>query len=292
LTVEIALNIKAQVGEGAVWDDQRKCLWWVDIRGESVNALDPATGSNSVWTCDGMPGCLALTKTGTLLVAIEGALHHFSPETGWASTEMTFDADRPDNRANDGAVCRAGRFHVGTMSRSNRHLPEGRLWQIGATASSAQRLIEGLHVSNGLAFSPDNRTAYVSDSFPQTQGIWAYDYDQDSGDWSNRRLFFDTNHTPGRPDGACIDVDGCYWMAGVGGAELLRITPKGVVDRRIELPVQRPSRPAFGGPNLDILFVTSIGLDSAHDALDGAILAVHPNTSGLPEPRVDFRGLS
>ncbi|MFN3169540.1 MAG: SMP-30/gluconolactonase/LRE family protein [Hyphomicrobiales bacterium] len=288
MTVEVALRIKAQVGEGAIWDDQRSCLWWVDIRGQSVNALDPVIGHNQVWQCDGMPGCLALTQVGDLIIAVEHTLKDFSPQHGWRDTARSWDQDRPDNRANDGAVCRAGRFHIGTMARTRRDRAEGRLWQMDQSDGPTRYLLDGLHITNGLAFSPDNRTAYVSDSWSDVQGIWAYDYDGQTGDWSNRRLFFDTNTVPGRPDGACIDVDGCYWMAGVGGGEVLRITPKGKVDRRITLPVERPSRPAFGGANLDTLFVTSIGLDTADDALDGSILAVDPKTAGLPEPRVSW----
>ena len=286
MNVEIALDIRAQVGEGAIWDDRRACLWWVDIVGKTINAFDPATGANRAWRVSEMPGCLALTHGTALIVALEHRLARFDPETGNLETITVFEDDLPDNRANDGAVCRKGRFHFGTMSRTRRDQADGRLWQFDG-AHRARMLQGGIHVTNGLAFSPENRTAYVSDSYPDAQGIRAYDYDPDTGDWTNGRLFFDTHTTAGRPDGACIDADGCYWMAGVGGGELLRLTPDGAIDRRIAMPVPRPSRPCFGGARLDTLYVTSIGLQGDLSLPEGAVFALRPGVTGLPEPRVD-----
>jgi sugar lactone lactonase YvrE len=124
----------------------------------------------------------------------------------------------------------------------------------------------------------------------QAQVIWAFDYDVHTGAASNRRAFFEAADLPGKPDGACVDADGCYWLACVYGWSVVRITPDGRVDRTIELPVEKPSMPAFAGPNLDTLVVTSISSGGRRPAAPGqpeagALLAVDVGVTGLPEPQ-------
>ena len=146
-------------------------------------------------------------------------------------------------------------------------------------------------VLNGLTFSPDGKTSYISDSNPSIRKIWAFDYDPNNSEWSNRRLFFDTRSVRGRPDGGSMDTDSCYWMAGVGGWELVRITPNGKVDMRVKMPIEKPTRIAFGGTNFDTLYVTSIGpngitpgtFEKQPDA--GGIFALTiPGVQGVPVP--------
>jgi L-arabinonolactonase len=130
---------------------------------------------------------------------------------------------------------------------------------------------------------------YCSDSNPQVRTIWACDYDPTTGAPSARRIFFDTREVAGRPDGGTVDADGCYWMAGVGGSRLVRLTPAGRIDRILEVPVERPIKPAFGGSNLDVLFVTSIGASDRLQPLAGGLFAVtRLGVQGVPEVR--FRG--
>jgi sugar lactone lactonase YvrE len=143
-------------------------------------------------------------------------------------------------------------------------------------------------VANGLAFSPDGRTMYFADTHRDT--VWAYDYDVATGDATNERVFLDFGPLPGRPDGACIDEDGCYWIACVYGSMVIRVTPDGAIDRRIGLPVEKPTMPAFGGPSLSTLFITSIGGGGSHqtdpaqpDA--GGLFAIETGVRGLSEPR-------
>ena len=143
-------------------------------------------------------------------------------------------------------------------------------------------------VSNGLAFSPDGRTMYFADTLHQK--IWAYDYDVDTGAATNEIVFVDYTNLPGRPDGGCVDADGCYWGASVNGWAVIRVTPDGRLDRRIELPVQKPSMCAFGGAELDVLYVTSIATHiteerSVRQQCVGGILAVDAGVTGIPEPR-------
>ncbi len=157
-------------------------------------------------------------------------------------------------------------------------------------SAPAREVLSGFHTINGLAFAPDGRTAYVSDSFPAIRTIWAFDHDPDDGAWSNRRVFFDTRAVAGRPDGAAIDAEGCYWMAGVSGWQLVRITPGGKVDRVIPMPVERPTRPAFGGPGGATLFCTSIAVpDDPRQPQSGGVFALSvPGVTGLPLPLVRF----
>ena len=171
------------------------------------------------------------------------------------------------------------------------HDPSGTLYSLSSDMM-LNEVMSGFHIINGLAFSPDGKTAYVSDSFPLVRTIWAYDYDLDDGVWSNKRVFFDTHSRAGRPDGAAIDADGCYWMAGISGWELVRITPEGEVDMTIEFPVEKPTRIAFGGSNMDTLFVTSLGGDispKTHQPYAGGLFALKvPGVTGIELPRMNL----
>ena len=165
----------------------------------------------------------------------------------------------------------------------------GALYRFGPDGA-CPRVLDGLWTPNGLAFSPDGRTMYLSDSHPSVRTIWALDYDPDNGVASNRRTFFDTQTLAGRPDGGAVDADGCYWMAGVGGWQLVRFTPGGIVDRIIDMPVEKPTKIAFGGARLDVMYVTSIGRGIAREARlrqphAGGLFAVEAGVAGLPANR-------
>ena len=165
--------------------------------------------------------------------------------------------------------------------------PAGALYRY-ATGQSAPLTpqLEGLIVPNGLAFSPDGTLMYLSDSHPDVQKIWAFDYDIDSGIPHNRRLLVDMNHYPGRPDGAAVDAEGCYWICGNDAGQIHRFTPEGKLDRSLHVPVKKPAMCAFGGANLDTLFVTSIrpAGDISDQPLAGGVFALNPGIKGLPEP--------
>ena len=146
--------------------------------------------------------------------------------------------------------------------------------------------LDGFIVPNGLAFSPDGQTLYLSDSHPDVQKIWAYDYDTDTGTPHNRRLFVDMGEHPGRPDGAAVDADGCYWICGNDAGLIHRFTPEGKLDRSLTVPVKKPAMCAFGGADLGTLFVTSIrpAGDISDQPLAGGVFALRPGVKGLPEP--------
>lgn len=287
--IEPAADPRAQVGEGAVWDDRDQALWWVDIPAGLVHRHDPS-GHDQVFEWGEAVGCLAVREAGGLVLATRTGFHRFDPATGERAALHDPEADRPDSRFNDGATDARGRFWAGTMK--DRGEPE----RIGAfhlldRDHSCRTMLEGWFTTNGLAFSPGGDTLYLSDSNPAVRTIFRAAYDLDTGTPGPLEPFFDTRAVAGRPDGATIDADGCYWMAGVGGWQLVRLTPKGKVDRIVELPVERPSRPMWGGRQLDTLYVTSIGIGltpgtEARQPLAGRLLAVTGlGCTGLPQTR-------
>jgi L-arabinonolactonase len=292
MTPEItcALDAAAETGEGAVWDVQDQALWWVDIPRGQLFRFDPATGENRCFEMGEPIGCFALRRQGGLVVALRSGLHLFDPVTGERSCIATPEADRPGNRFNDGVTDSAGRFWAGTMKMSGPPERTGAFYRLDADGS-CRRWLDGIFTTNGLAFSPDGRTMYLSDSNPEVRTIWACDYDLEAGEPANRRVFFDTRAVAGRPDGATVDAEGCYWMAGVGGWQLVRLTPRGEVDRVIEMPVERPTKPMFGGPDLATLYVTSIGTNltpgtEARQPCAGGLFAITDlGVTGLPQPR-------
>lgn len=283
--IERVLDCRASIGEGAIWSVAEQALYWVDISRPTLNRFDPATGTNTSWEMPSAIGCFALCGDGTAVVALCEGFHHFHPDSGALRLLADPEPDKPGNRFNDGNVDSMGRFWAGTMPIAGPgETPEGSLYCLDLDGST-RRMDGEFWVQNGLAFSPDGRTMYVSDSYAPVRTIWAFDYDLDSGVPSNRRVFFDTRNVAGRPDGAAMDVDGCYWMAGVSGGQLVRLTPQGKVDRIIEMPVEKPTRVAFGGPDLDIMYVTSIGQDAGPDQPEaGNLFAVHAGVQGLPVP--------
>ncbi len=289
VAIECVVPSRSQVGEGAVWDVEDAALWWVDIKAGLIHRHAPATGENAVFTFGEPVGCLARRDAGGLIVASRTGFYFYDPATGSRQALVDPEADRPGNRFNDGTTDAQGRFWAGTMKDDGgpperlgqfyRYDPDGRV-----TAH-----FDKVFTTNGSAFSPDGRTMYFSDSNPDVRTIWACDYDSESGTPSNQRVFFDTREVAGRPDGGTVDADGCYWMAGVGGWQLVRITPGGKVDRIIDMPVEKPTKPMFGGSGLDTLFVTSIGAGAETDARQpeaGSLFAVTGlGVTGVPQTR-------
>ncbi|PZQ67970.1 MAG: gluconolactonase, partial [Variovorax paradoxus] len=194
---------------------------------------------------------------------------------------------RTGMRFNDGRCDRQGRFWAGTMLMDMAAAARvGMLYRQDDATTTPTAVLDDLIVPNGLGFSPDGRTMYLSDSHPSVQTIWAFDYDPDSGTPSRRRVFVDMNPLPGRPDGAAVDADGCYWICGNDAGLVHRFTPQGRLDRSVPVPVKKPAMCAFGGPQLDTLFVTSIrpGGDLSDQPLAGGVFAFRAGTQGLPEP--------
>ncbi len=258
MQVECVVPSRSQLGEGAVWDDRAQVLWWVDISAGLIHCYDPASGRNDTHEFGEPVGCLAVRDTGGLVLAAKSGFWFFDPATGTRQKLSDPEADRPQNRFNDGTTDMQGRFWAGSMKDGGDLERSGRFYRLDPDLAVTPWK-DGIYTTNGLAFSPDGKTMYFSDSNPDERMIWACDYDTDTGTPGAPRVFFDTRAVAGRPDGGTVDSDGCYWQAGVSGWQIYRITPDGRLDRTIDMPVEKPSKPMFGGPDLDILYVTSLG---------------------------------
>jgi sugar lactone lactonase YvrE len=290
MTAELVFDARNTIGESPVWQAAEQALYWVDIPSRRLHRWDSITGQVGQWTAAEMIGCIAAHAGGGWICAMESGVFHLQadPQGALQGPRLaTVDHALPKMRFNDGRCDRQGRFRAGTMLMDMAAAQSVGLVYALADDGTLRPVVEGLIVPNGMAFSPDGRTMYLSDSHPQVQRIWCYDYDTDTGMPSNRRLFVDMKPLPGRPDGAAVDEDGCYWICANDAGLVHRFTPAGRLDRSLELPVRKPAMCAFGGPQLDTLYVTSIrpeGIDLSDQPLAGGVFALSPGTRGVPEP--------
>ena len=284
--VRCVLPARAVLGEGPLWDVAERVLYWVDIKGRAVHRFDPATGRDARWPMPEEVGSLAVRARGGLVLALRSGFHLFDPATGALAPVARPEPDRRENRFNDGKPDRQGRFWAGSM-HDPETAPTGALYRLDPD-HSCHRMTDGLVCSNALCWSPDGRTMYHADTSRRT--VWAWEFDPVGGAIAHRRVFVELPPDAGAPDGATVDAEGFVWLAHWDGWRLSRLDPDGRVERVVRLPVQRPTCPAFGGPDLDVLFVTSasIELDAAALAAQpcaGGILALRPGVRGLPEAR-------
>ncbi|MCF6760160.1 glucurono-1,5-lactonase [Pseudomonas fragi] len=294
MTAELILDARNATGESPVWSTTEQALYWVDIPAKRLHRWSPADGKEHSWQASQMLACIAQTGNGSWIAAMENGLFAITPHAdGSLDSRLLASVTHalPGMRFNDGRCDRQGRFWAGTMVMNMAAgAPVGAMYRYNADqAEPLKAQLQGFIVPNGLAFSPDGNTLYLSDSHPDVQKIWAFDYDTDTGTPHNRRLFVDMSKHPGRPDGAAVDAEGCYWICGNDAGLIHRFTPQGKLDRSLAVPVKKPAMCAFGGADLDTLFVTSIrpAGDLADQPLAGGVFALRPGVKGLPEPRLN-----
>lgn len=258
--IEVVTSEPAQLGEGPVWSENEQVLYWIDIDGKAVHRYDPSSGEHQARSVPGRPGSLALTaEPAKMLMSTEHEVVWLDWTTGETEPFVVLEQEGAGIRMNDGRTDPGGRFVVGSMYEdTSAGRFDGSLHQLNADGS-ATTLRCAVGVANGLAFDTDRSIMYWADT--PTQQVLAWDYDKATGERENERVFFDYTTVEGKPDGACVDAEGYYWSASVRGWALTRVAPDGTVERRIDLPVSMPTMPCFGGPNLDLLFVTSIRED-------------------------------
>ena len=248
-----------------------------------MRRFDPADGRVDTWQLPQAAGSLTPTRDGNLLLAVESGFAGFDPATQSFEVLIEPELSLPHNRFNDGKCDRQGRFWAGSMDSQERKAT-GSLYRIDPDLSW-RRTLAGLRIPNSLAWSPDSRTMYFTETLDRV--IYAFDYDPETGVPSNRRVFAEVA-PPGYPDGSTIDAEGCLWNAEFNGWRLTRYTPEGAVDRVIPLPVQSPTSCVFGGLRLDTLYVTSASRDVPADGFAdqpdaGSLLAVDVGATGIPE---------
>lgn len=287
---ELILDAQNSVGESPVWHVDEQALYWVDILARQLCCWDAKSAQSSRWEAPEMLACIAsLGVTGGWIAGMETGMFALKPQVdGKLQTELWAPVSHAmlGMRFNDGRCDRQGRFLAGTMLMNMAAAaPVGHVYRYDSEGPLVS-LLSGLITPNGMGFSPDGRTMYLSDSHPSVQLIWAFDYDIATGTPSNKRVFVDMNPLPGRPDGAAVDADGCYWICGNDAGLIHRFTPRGKLDYSLTVPVKKPAMCAFGGPGLDTLFVTSIrpdGVDLSDQPLAGGLFALRPGVRGLAE---------
>jgi sugar lactone lactonase YvrE len=290
MNAELILDAQNATGESPVWSVREQALYWVDIPAGRLHSWRAADSTTQSWQAPQMLACIASDGQGGWIGGMESGLFSLQPnDDGSLSSTRLVDVSHAQSgmRFNDGRCDRQGRFWAGTMLMDMAAgAVVGAMYRYSAGQQTLEARLKDFIVPNGLAFSPDGKTMYLSDSHPSVQKIWAFDYDIDSGTPHNRRLFVDMNNHPGRPDGAAIDAEGCYWICGNDAGLIHRFTPEGKLDRSLVVPVKKPAMCAFGGPDLGTLFVTSIrpGGDISDQPLAGGVFALQPGVKGLEEP--------
>ncbi len=283
MRAELVLDAQAVLGEGPLWNSTESRLYWVDIDPGTVHVFDPATGEDRTAALGRMIGCVAFCAGGGLLAAGEGGVFELDSLEQPARLIANPIAGDPQLRFNDGKVDPQGRFWAGTyhMGRVPR---QAALYCLG-TDRSLRTVLVGLTNSNGLGWSPDGTVFYHIDT--PTLEVSAYDFDGDTGRISGRRCAVRFSGDDGRPDGMAVDAEGQLWIAHFDGGRVSCWDPR--LGRRrevIELPCSRVTSCAFGGANLDELYITT-----ARKGLDQSRLAAEPGAGGVFVARPGVRGL-
>ncbi len=285
--VELLIDSKDILGEGVIWHPVEQMLYWCDNLKPNIQRYDPATGEHRVWPTPESVGCIVFREQGGICAAMKSGFA-FIDNLDDMKIDYIVDPEpgMDGNRMNDGKCDRAGRFWCGSMDEGLAK-PTASLYRLDPDLS-CHKLDTDIICSNGIAWSPDNKTMYFSDT--RKEALYAYDYDIDTGDVSDRRIIVDTTDRPFRIDGATVDADGFYWCAEVHDWCIGKYAPDGTPVDRVRLPVRQPTMCTFGGANMDILYVVSATRflepgEAEQQPHAGGLFAVHgTGATGLVEP--------
>ena len=280
---ELVLNVRAELGEGPVWDAASDTLYRVDLFAGVVHRYQPASGLTGSVEVGEIIGCVVPRQSGGLLAATASGIYHLDPATGAKTRVSAIEADRPETHFNDGKVDPAGRFWFGSIAVDRTSDVLGDLYSLEPDLTVTHRLA-GVDNTNGMDWSPDGRTMYYIDSL--TRQVTAYDYDAASGAISNPRPLVTLPEGTGVPDGMTVSVDGTLWVAHWGGARVTRWHPAtGALLQTIAVPANLTTSCAFAGPALDELYITTARYQEPITAL-----AAQPFAGGLFRYRTDTKG--
>ncbi|MEM6521424.1 MAG: SMP-30/gluconolactonase/LRE family protein [Cyanobacteria bacterium P01_C01_bin.70] len=279
--VENVLSVRSRLAEGPLWDAQHQRLHWVDIYNRRVHTFDPAAQAASFIEIDTVVSGLFLMDREHLILAQENGLSQLHLTTQELVPIVAIEANRPDNRLNDVRCDCQGRLWIGTMN--NHEQPQASLYRYDATGM-LKPMATGLSIANGLGWSPDQTTFYLTDSPRQT--IYAYRFDAASGEISDRRPLVDLTHESFYPDGLTIDAAGGIWSAMWNGGCVIRFAPDGQELLRVPLPVPLVTSCTFGGPDLTDLYITT-----ASAGMTQAELKAHYQAGDLFRLTTDIKGL-
>lgn len=283
IEAELLLHAHARLGEGPVWDEREGCLWWVDILGESIHRTDPATRADEIVPVGQMVGAVGLRERGGLVAALREGFALVETDRARVELVAPVERDDPETRMNDGKVDPAGRFWAGTTALDHR-LGAGTLYRLDPDLRVSPMLGE-VTISNGLDWSLDGSTMYYIDT--PTHRVDAFAFDPASGSIGDRRPAVPIREGAGSPDGMTLDAEGYLWVALWGGWAVERYAPDGRLDLRVDVPAAQASSCAFGGPELDLLFITTARKDFPAGGLPdqphaGGLFVCRPGPRGRP----------
>lgn len=290
MIAEVFLDIPYELGEGPLWHDERGELFWCSILAGELNACDAAGDNHHSWAFGEAISAAAIVDRDTLLVATASGLVRFDIESGARQPVCSFPETETPFRSNDGRAGPGGAFWISTMGR-NAEPGAGSIYRFVDGGLAVKR--RGMAIPNAICFSPGGEWAYFSDL--PTRSILRWRLDPDSGDTIGEPvLFIDLRAESLMPDGAVVDGEGCIWNAQWGAGRVARYDPNGRFLEEVTVPTAQATCPAFGGPDMKTLFVTSAwqGMDveaRRADPLAGAVFAAEVSVAGRPEYRVDLR---
>lgn len=282
--VTLLVDIRAQVGEGAIWEPQKKVLYWVDILSSAVYEYNPATGENKTYHVGQHVGTVVPRAAGGLMLALYNGFAAFDPAAGKITMFADPEANIPSNRFNDGKCDPAGRFWAGTMAYTNQST-QGSLYRMDRD-HSVHKMLGNIAISNGIVWTADKKTMYYIDTY--AYNVRAFDYDNATGNISNERVAVEIAENLGAPDGMAIDAEDKLWVAHYGGSCVRRWDPNnGKVLDQIDLPCSNITSCAFGGDDLSTLYITSAaqGMNAealAKTPLAGSLFRANPGVKGAP----------
>lgn len=282
MLAELLVDCKNQHGEGIFWNPADGLVWWTDIEGRALWSYDPKSGASKDYPMPDRVCCFAPRAQGGLIAAFADRVSLIDLDCGDEEVIHRFEPNNAETRLNDGRTDRAGRFVLGGMNEGSG---EANSSVISVdTDLSVKTLFDGVSCTNSTCFSPDGATMFFADT-PDRE-IVAFDYDNATGAISNRRVHGDFSSEPGLPDGSCVDAEGGVWNAEWEGRRVVRVAPDGQIDKVIDVPVWKPTCCAFGGPDLDTLYITTSRLMSSSDVLEkepesGGLFAVKPGIIGV-----------
>ncbi|MDA8803197.1 SMP-30/gluconolactonase/LRE family protein [Amylibacter sp.] len=282
MRAELILDCKNEHGEGIFWNPTDGFIWWTDIEGKALHSYDPLTHRTISHSMPDRVCCFAPRASGGFIIAYADRVILYNLDTKTETLVTSFEKNNHETRLNDGRTDRQGRFVVGGMNEVSGKA-DSSVIRINADLS-VQTIIEKVSCANSTCFSPDGTTMFFSDT--PTKEIVAFDYNIENGSLSNKRLHASFANEPGLPDGSCVDAEGGVWNAEWEGRRVVRMAPNGTIDQVIEVPVWKPTCCAFGGPNLDTLFITTSRFMSDEATIikepsSGGIFAVKPGIQGV-----------
>lgn len=281
--VTIAYKAEAKLGEGAIWNHEKNQLYWVDIEGKSLNIFDPKTNSNRSFPTSSHIGTVVPKGENEAIIALADGIYVINVDSGKINLFLNMEESLKDSRLNDGKCDPSGRLWVGSM-HWQQEKGKAKLFTINNDASFATK-IDSVTISNGIVWTKDTKTMYYIDT--PTSQIKAYDFNNATGSISNERVAVEISEDLGYPDGMAIDEEDMVWVCMWNGNAVVRFNPKtGDILQKVEIPAHNITSCAFGGENLETLYITSAKIDMTEEEK-----TKYPNAGSVFKVNVGVKGV-